>query len=82
MLQVDPNMRLSASTLLNERWITRNTDNYDRLHQLYNDISYNYEEEENDHTLTEDIEKTLENVAIDKDEVVKNPKPLKRPRLL
>lgn len=84
MLQVDPSMRLSASALLNERWISRNSDNFDRLHRLYDEISYNYDEDENDKTLTEDIEKTLENVAIDKDDdgLVQNPTPLKRPRLL
>lgn len=81
MLQVNPNARMSASNLLRRRWM-KDPENDDRLQKLYDEMI----EDENDATLTEDIEKTLENVAIDDkkddDDEIKNPTPAKRPRLM
>jgi serine/threonine-protein kinase CHEK2 len=79
MLQVNPDMRQSASRLLRKRWVN-DSANKARLQQLYESVSL--EEDENDKTLTDGIEKTLENVAIEEDDPETKQKPAKRPRLM
>jgi serine/threonine protein kinase len=82
MLQVNPKTRLSASSLLKRRWMC-DPDNNSRLHQVYDDMGFGADG--NDDNLTEDVERTMENIVIHDDdevEVIENPNPAKRPRLM
>lgn len=62
MLQVDPDNRLSAEDLLRNAWLRDFKVNV-RLEKVFEENSFG--DYDGESTLTEDIEKTLENVVID-----------------